>query len=939
MQAGNPYIVGNPIREPEIFFGRRDILDWVSSELTNIHTNALVLYGQRRVGKTTILLQLRHSLPSEKFLPIYFDLQDQAKKRLGEVLADLADSAGSVVNLNEHKPENFDNEGKYFRSVFLPDLYKALDEDCRPVFLLDEFDVLDQGDERSLDDTVASRALFPFLRQVMNDDVKPAFVFVVGRRTEDLRVDFNQMFKTSLEKDVWVLDRQSAEDLVRQAEKNNTLKFTQEAVDRILQITKGHAYLTQLVCQRIWQRVHLKKPVEIPGISVDDVESSISEALEVGEQALIWLWNGLSPAEKIYAAALAEISDEDKAISEDKVINVLEEHAARLRRREVELAPQDLITRHVLEKTQNREYIFAIELFRRWVKQKRSLKDVVDEIDNVNPLAKQLFDLGQAYHNRREWSDAARYFTDALKQEPSHFRANLLLGETFLSMGQTEDAVRQLEIAYLIDSFEAQYPLARALMALASEKEKSRLEQDALIAIERALAVSPNERLAQDAKKRILERQGDNALKQGDLQAALSAFEKAGNSKKVKQVESEYKLRELQTLEQEAEAFTQKMEWKQAILKYEQLVEKAPDEKSKTTWQSGLIKCKEEENLESLFTLGLGALTRGDLEQAKKALSEVVYIRPDYAKNGKPAVKLLEQAVAGRKPVTVETIFQSNIFRVFGTISLLIVVGYLSFNGFQGLGIGDLASTPTNTIIVSETATDIPQSAPIQTELPTVTSAPTSTPKADPTLYDDFKNTNFDGGYDTTLWSKAGDNTLSVFQEDGALQLLTTDATQGGEYVLLMRQPPIRSIDRMQFLEAQLRVDEQQNGFSFVKIQIIAENINGYTWDTECGLGFSDGLGFVCEVINFFPDGNANVEYRSTEVETKLNTWYTVRIEIDPTSATIYYYLDGEQVGTFTPKDASELISANNFVPRIGVWDGSTDSIFKYQITDVRITP
>ena len=211
MQVGNPYIAGSPLRDPEGFFGRRDIIDWVSAELSNIHTNALVLYGQRRVGKTTILLQLRHSLSSDKFLPIYFDLQDQAKLRLGEVLANLADSVASRINLSEHKQENFDDEGKYFRSVFLPDLYKVLDKESRPVFLLDEFDVLDQGDEGILENNVASRALFPLLRQVMDDDIRPAFVFVVGRRTEDLRVDFNQMFKTSLTKEVWVLDRLSAE--------------------------------------------------------------------------------------------------------------------------------------------------------------------------------------------------------------------------------------------------------------------------------------------------------------------------------------------------------------------------------------------------------------------------------------------------------------------------------------------------------------------------------------------------------------------------------------------------------------------------------------------------------------------------------------------------------------------------------------------------------
>ena len=532
------------------------------------------------------------------------------------------------------------------------------------------------------------------------------------------------------------------------------MKFTQQSIDRILQLTKSHAYLTQLVCQRLWQHAYAGKPAGIPTINVDDVTASIPDALDVGDQALIWLWNGLGPAEKIYAAVLAEISDEGKAISEDQVIKVLAEHAARarLRRREVELAPQDLITRHVLELTENREYIFAIELFRRWVKQKRSLKDVVDEIDKVDPLAQRLFELGQDFYKKHEWSDAVRFFNDALRQNPSHFRANLFLGETFLAIGEIEDAVRQLETAYSLDSYKSQYPLARALIALSREKEKNGLDEDALAVAERALAISPNERLAQDIQKSILERQGGNALKQGDLALALSAFEKAGNTEKVEQVRIEYKRKELQTLEQEAETSTQKANWKQAISIYEQLVEKAPDQNSKAKWQSGLEKCKEEEKLESLFTIGLGALTSGDWEQAKKTLSEVVYLRPDYVKDNQPAVKLLEQAVAGKKSSIVEAIFQSTLFRVFGSVALLLVLGYLVLSVTRRMDTDNQNPTQTDVLTLIETST-IPELTATGTPQLTSTVSPSSIPRSPFfSVYDDFSSGSATSPFNTVLW-------------------------------------------------------------------------------------------------------------------------------------------------------------------------------------------
>jgi hypothetical protein len=60
----NPYVAGSVLDGEEGFFGREDILRLVEDELRSPHQNAVVLYGQRRIGKTSILLQLERRLPS-----------------------------------------------------------------------------------------------------------------------------------------------------------------------------------------------------------------------------------------------------------------------------------------------------------------------------------------------------------------------------------------------------------------------------------------------------------------------------------------------------------------------------------------------------------------------------------------------------------------------------------------------------------------------------------------------------------------------------------------------------------------------------------------------------------------------------------------------------------------------------------------------------------
>ena len=96
----NPYIAGNPIRDIANLFGRIEILDWVSKELTNSNVNAIALFGQRRIGKTSILLTLQRILPKEYFLPVFFDLQGRARRPLGSVLSELAEAISRKANIN-----------------------------------------------------------------------------------------------------------------------------------------------------------------------------------------------------------------------------------------------------------------------------------------------------------------------------------------------------------------------------------------------------------------------------------------------------------------------------------------------------------------------------------------------------------------------------------------------------------------------------------------------------------------------------------------------------------------------------------------------------------------------------------------------------------------------------------------------------------------------
>ncbi|MEM7125797.1 MAG: two-component regulator propeller domain-containing protein [Chloroflexota bacterium] len=73
----NPYVSGQPIRRNDMFFGRHNLLQRI---IDTLHNNSIMIHGERRIGKTTMLYQIANRLedvsdPDYWFLPIYIDLE------------------------------------------------------------------------------------------------------------------------------------------------------------------------------------------------------------------------------------------------------------------------------------------------------------------------------------------------------------------------------------------------------------------------------------------------------------------------------------------------------------------------------------------------------------------------------------------------------------------------------------------------------------------------------------------------------------------------------------------------------------------------------------------------------------------------------------------------------------------------------------------------
>ena len=633
--AVNPYITGPPLHPAQGFFGRQETLEWITRGLRNPAVNSVALFGQRRIGKTALLLQIQRTLPPDLFLPIYFDLQEHTTRPLGDVLADLADVVSEALGITIVEPGTFDDRGLFFGRTFLPQVYALIGKHRRLVFLFDEFEALSPAEEDELPPSVAYHTFLRFIRRLMNTDSRPAFVFTAGRRVDDLALDFTARFKAAMVREVWTLDRPATEVLIRQAEANGTLRFTDRAIERIIQLAGGHPYFTLLLCQQVWERAyaHVAPDSAPPQVTESEIEAALPATLAAGDAAMTWIWDGTSLAEKIYAAALAETVAEGEFVPDEHGFEVLKSHAARLHIREVDLAPRDLVRRRILELPEEGLYGFAIDLFRRWIRQNHPLDDLKAELDRIDPLADELFGIGQEFLRREQLEPATRYFYDALQANPQHFHARLSLGETLLHVGQVDEAVRQLEQAYRMDQAEARSALRRALLAQAQARQEARNEEGTLATCERILQIVPEDETAQAIRRAILIRRWQERAQAAELER----------------------------------------QWEEAARLYEKLVALAPDHERMERWQTKLERCRREQTLVRLFQEGETALRQRRWQQAQQALSEVVYGQPDYRLDGRLAARLLLQAVR-RQPV--------GRYRVIGSILLAVVLVLVGVGGY-----------------------------------------------------------------------------------------------------------------------------------------------------------------------------------------------------------------------------------------------------------------
>ena len=362
----NPYVAGSPVSRPEMFFGREDVFEFVRGALVGQHQdNVLVLYGKRRTGKTSVLYQMHRHL-DPRYLPILIDLQaltmDSPAGLFWEMASTVRRSLRREYQLEVPRPrrEDFEEDPvQAFQEGFLNAVGEVIG-DRRLLLMIDEAARLDEQVQAG----TLTGDVFGYVRSLMQHSDNLNFLFCIGERLELMQTQYALLFSVALYKEISFLDRKSAENLIAQPTEG-LYSYDSQAMDRIIGITSGHAYFMQLLCHSVFARWQRDTK---PNVTVEDVDSVVSEVVERGAANLKFDWDESLPVEKLFLGAMAEAMDGKTAsVSLQQVDEVLKGQEILVPQGELVSAQRSLIGKELVFGAEDMR--FAIDFLWLWVRQ------------------------------------------------------------------------------------------------------------------------------------------------------------------------------------------------------------------------------------------------------------------------------------------------------------------------------------------------------------------------------------------------------------------------------------------------------------------------------------------------------------------------------------------------------------------------------------------
>ncbi len=378
----NPYS-RMPVNEREMFFGRRRELERISDGLHG-NIGPIWLRGQKRVGKTSLLLHLKNVyLEPQAFVPVYVDFQLLHGMDDVSIFYEVATAVHSDLQTSLYRADShIDELGPPIRELFahepsrqllsyLGDIQSRLSQG-RIVLLLDEFSrTIDARDKGRLHDD-----FFKQWRGLILNSPGVSFVTVIQQKT------FDKLEKESQETErigmpdqeaIWellelgeqiMLRPLNADDVRRLIEWpiRDVLEYPPELVEYVATLTGGSPFLIQAFCAKLVTDMNRSHSVRI---TPAEVEATRLYFMQPSESIFAHLLDLIPGIGQFVAQALADISGEKPAVGASYA--QLCEALPLVEPDQVGNALRELTAQDIFVEIENGRWRFASLLFQQWL--------------------------------------------------------------------------------------------------------------------------------------------------------------------------------------------------------------------------------------------------------------------------------------------------------------------------------------------------------------------------------------------------------------------------------------------------------------------------------------------------------------------------------------------------------------------------------------------
>lgn len=427
----NPFITSTEVFTDEDFYDREEIMIEVEKFYNREQDYNFLIFGQRRIGKTSLLKKIEKKYNNSMSSSIYITLQGEAETELDNLLEKIAKKIANRIGIKFDYDVNSEN----FTSKFLVDVKQVLNGN-KLILLFDEFDVL--GDLESVSHfkkTFSFHRFIPYTVEIIENikqfDIPLKIIFAIGRNYKDLDNErFGQITRFGQQVELGFFPYRVVVQLLSVTD--NILPFTDLAKQKIFDITGGHPYFTQCLAH-----ISYNEAIEMQKLSIDYfiVEGAVKKTIKRYSNGVIWIWDTLSAKDKIILYISAHLKELKLEINEQNIKDAAQTMSLLPACDNLSVTLSRLINIKFLTIKDNENLNFQVEFFRKWIINEITHDLVQKYFSKIDIQIDNILTNARFYYVEGNYSEAERLFNEIVKYRQEHYEALFYLAKSKILQG------------------------------------------------------------------------------------------------------------------------------------------------------------------------------------------------------------------------------------------------------------------------------------------------------------------------------------------------------------------------------------------------------------------------------------------------------------------------------------------------------------------------